>query len=106
MLQGYGQQDINHIKLELLLSDAISFNKETITTSEELWVEMYNTEGSENIFDSPNPYPRQHFFSGVPKKVNATIDYCNYNNYDIDSLWIYQWNNGGFDITNIEFLDP
>ena len=62
---------------------------------------MYNTEGSENIFEN-----REHFFTGIPYRVDASIDNCNYNNYSIDLLDIYQWNSGGFDITNIEFLDP
>jgi hypothetical protein len=67
----------------------------TFTGASSIYVEMYNTDGTNNLFDD-----REQFTSGEEKVIN------NYNNLDIWRLWIFNWDSGNFDVTNIEFLEP
>jgi hypothetical protein len=64
------------------------------TGTSELYVQMYNTEGSSDLLFNNNV-----FTNGEEKVI------WNYNNYDIDVIQIYNNDSGEFDVTKIEFLD-
>jgi len=68
--------------------------KITFTGASSTWVELKNSDGSDNLFDGD-----EQFFSGVPKVIN------NFNNLDLDTLDIFNYDSGDFDVTNIEFLE-
>jgi len=70
----------------------ISFN---FTGADELYVQMFNTEGGEDLFDG------HHVFRNNEEKV-----IWNYNNYDLDVLQLFNNGSGPFQVHNIEIQDP
>ena len=65
------------------------------TGATEIYVQMFNTEGSYDLFDD------HHVFQNGEEKV-----IWNYNNYDLDLLQIFNNDSGEFKVHVIEFQDP